>query len=125
MGQLLLFFCATSAVFFICSGGVLINILLPFFTVIDGRGFAIKYLIRSDLLNCLRRVGTIAITTESGQNRLKIIFTNNILTESSHFSLFWCIPCAATPEISSVSEDINNTARVSRLLNFYQRIVSK
>ena len=31
--------------------------------------------------------------------------------------MFWCIPCTATPEISSLSKNIYNTAHVSRLLS--------
>ena len=43
----------------------------------------------------------------------------NLLIYSSHckqlFSLFWCISCMATPEITSSSKNSNNTARVYRL----------
>ena len=35
-------------------------------------------------------------------------------SKSGHFSLFWCMLCTATPDISSSSENINSTARVSR-----------
>ena len=82
------------------------------------RGFMIIFLICSDHLNCLRSVGTIVITTENGQNILKIIFIKKILTESSYFSLLWCILCTATLEIASLSKNINNKARVSRLSPF-------
>ena len=34
---------------------------------------------------------------------------------SRHFSLFWSMLCAATPDISTWSKNINNTARVFRL----------
>ena len=54
------------------------------------------------------------ITTESGWNSLKVIFTKKFLTESSHFLVFWCIPCTATPILIS-SKNVNNTALVSRL----------
>ena len=37
------------------------------------------------------------------------------LTESSNFLLFWCILYLTTSEISSSSENISNTTRVSRL----------
>ena len=36
-------------------------------------------------------------TTESGWNSLKVIFIKKFFTESSHFLVFWCIPCTATP----------------------------
>ena len=36
-------------------------------------------------------------------------------SKSGHFSLFWCMLCTATPDISSSSENINITARASRL----------
>ena len=42
-------------------------------------------------------------------------FYQAIPHKSHHFSLFWCILCMATPDISSLSENINSTARVSRL----------
>ena len=80
------------------------------FLLMEGR-FGIIFLICNNLLICFRRVGTIAVTTDS----LKVIFTKKILTGSSHFSLLWCIPRTTTPEISRSSEIINNTARVSRL----------
>ena len=32
-------------------------------------------------------------------------------SKSRHFSLFWCMLCTATPDISSSSENINSTAR--------------
>ena len=35
--------------------------------------------------------------------------------KSRLFSLFWCMLCTATADISSWSENINSTARVSRL----------
>ena len=47
-------------------------------------------------------------------NSLKVIFTKKLLTESSHFSAFWCIPCTTTPSLIS-SKNVNNTACVSRL----------
>ena len=50
-----------------------------------------------------------------GKKSVNAIFIKKFLTESNHFLLFWCIPCTATPETSSSSENINNTARVSRL----------
>ena len=38
-----------------------------------------------------------------------------IKTESHHFLLFWCMLCTATQDISSSRENVNGTARVSRL----------
>ena len=35
--------------------------------------------------------------------------------KSDYFSLFWCLLCTATPDISRSTENINSTARVSRL----------
>ena len=42
----------------------------------------------SDLLNCLRSVSTIIITTGSGWNRLKVIFTQQFLTKATIFCCF-------------------------------------
>ena len=40
------------------------------------------------------------IVTETDENSLKVIFTQQFLTKASyHFLLFWCILCAATPNI--------------------------
>ena len=36
-------------------------------------------------------------------------------SKSRHFPMFWCMLCTATPDISSSGENINSTARVSRL----------
>ena len=52
------------------------------------RAFVIIFLICSDLLNCLRSVGTIVITTESGLNSLKVIFTKQFLTKTTIFRCF-------------------------------------
>ena len=94
--------------FFLCNfSSFLSTSEVSFFTVIDcsvyfgysanynnTRGaFAILFLICSNLLNCLRSIG--------------IMFTTG--------SLFWCMFCTATPDISSSSENINSTARVSKL----------
>ena len=50
--------------------------------------FVIILFICSNLLNCLRSVCTIAMTTENSQNSLKVISTKKIVTESSHFDVF-------------------------------------
>ena len=36
-------------------------------------------------------------------------------SQKSPFFAFWCMLCTATPDISNSSENINNTARVSRV----------
>ena len=76
----------------------------------------ILVLICSDLQNCLRNVGTIVITTESGSNRFEESFSLNIFSQKPLF--FAVLLCMATPDFSSSIEDINNMARVSRL-SFY------
>ena len=48
------------------------------------------FLIWSDLLNCLRRVGTIVVTTESGLNSLKVIFTTKYFTETLKAAISRC-----------------------------------
>ena len=93
MGQLLLFLCETSATFLAYIRGVLGTNRFSHF-VIDWlvcfgysannstRGaFPILFLICSDLLNCLRNLGTMYITAESGSNSLNVIFTEQFLTE--------------------------------------------
>ena len=73
----------------------------PFFTIVDWyvyfgysanyntRGaFAIHFLICGDLLNCLRSPDTMVITTESGLNSLKIIFTMQFLPKITIFRCF-------------------------------------
>ena len=42
-------------------------------------------------------------------------FSPSSPSKSNHFSLFWCMLCTATPDISSSSKNINSTARVFRL----------
>ena len=73
--------------------------------------FVIILLICSDLLNSLESVGTIAITTEMVKTASKLFSLSN----SSLKSPFLRFLCTATPNISSSNENINNTARVSRL----------
>ena len=50
--------------------------------------FVIIFLICNDVLNCLRSVGTIVITTQIGKSSLKIIFTKQFLTKASIFCCF-------------------------------------
>ena len=113
MGQLLLSFlcnfCSFSATLGVCPNNQ------PFLLLLTEVGLVIIFLISSDRLNCQGRVGTIVITIESGWNSVQVIFTKKILSGNSHFSLFWCIYCTITPEISGLGENINNTARVSKL----------
>ena len=77
--------------------------------------FVIIVFICSDLLNCLRSVGTIVTTTESDWNSLKVIFTEQSLTKGTNFCCCLCIFCTTTSDISSSSENMNKKACVSRL----------
>ena len=72
-------------------------------------------LICSNLRNCLRSIGTIIITTETGLKQPQSHFVLAILHKSHHFSQFWCMFCTATLNISTSSEHINNTTHVPRL----------
>ena len=122
MGQLLLFLCETSAAFSAYVRGVLgtnrfsqfvIDWLVCFGYSANNNtqgAFPIFFLICSDLLNCLRNLGTMYITTES-------VWAIHwaIPHKSLHFSLFWYMHCTATQDISSSSKNINSTARISRL----------
>ena len=66
----------------------------------------IIFFICSDLLNCLRSVGTLVITTESDQNSLKVIFTERFLTKGS---IFWCFDVFSVwpPQIFQVQAKIS------------------
>ena len=112
MGQLLLLFLCNVCSFFSYAGVVQVTNL---FSRCYWYIFVIIFLICSDLLNSLRNVGTIVITTKKGLNNLKVIFTEQFVTKNHCFSLFWCILCTSTPDISSSSKNINNKGRVSRL----------
>ena len=74
----------------------------------------ILFLICSDLLNCLRSVGTMVIT-KKWPKQPQSHFRWAISQKSHHFLLFWCMLCTTTQDISSSSENINISARVSRL----------
>ena len=78
------------------------------------KAFVIIFLICSDLLNCLRSVGTIVITRE-WLKKPQSHFYWAIHLKSHHFSLFWYILCTATPDISSSSKNINNATRVKTI----------
>ena len=97
--------------FFSFAGGVLVINLFYYGYAAQG-AFVIIFFICNDLFNCLKSVCTILLRTENDQNRVKVNSTKNIFTESSHYLLFWCIPCTVTQEISSSSKNINNTACV-------------
>ena len=56
--------------------------------IITRGALAILFLICSDLLSCFRSVGTMVITTESGYNCLKVIFTEQFLTKVTFFCYF-------------------------------------
>ena len=67
--------------------------------------FMIIFLICSNLMNCLRSVGTRAITTESGWNSLKVVFTKQFITKAT---IFWCFinrTRSVFPDYLSVSYD--------------------
>ena len=70
------------------------------------RAFVIIFFICSDLLNCLRSVGTIVITTESGFNSLKVIFTEQFLTKTTIFRCFDVLS-ARSPQIFQVQAKIS------------------
>ena len=46
------------------------------------------FLVCSDLLNCLKSVCTIVVTTESGEKSLKVIFTKKVFTETVKVVIF-------------------------------------
>ena len=89
MGQLLLLFLYNFCSFFRYVGGVpvtnlfsplLIDIFWLFSKLYNTQGaLLIIFFICSDLLNCLRSVSTIVITTESGSTSFKVIFTKQFL----------------------------------------------
>ena len=68
--------------------------------------FAIHFLICSDLPNCLRSLGTIVRTTESGQNSLKVIFTKQFLTKVTIVRCF-DVCSAQPPQIFQVKAKIS------------------
>ena len=125
--QLFLFFLSNFFSFVSYIGGALGTNL--FFTVINWyvyfwysvnyntcQAFLTHFLICSDLLNCLRSVGIIVITTESGLNRIKVIFTKPFLRKPHFFAVFlYTLCCTAAPDISSSTENINSMAHISRL----------
>ena len=103
--QLLLYFLCNFWSFFSYVGRFLVTNLLHCYWLIlkyNTRGtFVIIFLICSDLLHCLRGVGTMFITTESGYNSLKVIFTKQSLTKTTIFLLFWCALCTITQDLLS------------------------
>ena len=113
-------------VFFSCIGNVLLTILVSYYWLIhfgysanyNTRGaFLIIFFICSDLLNCLRCVGIIVITTKQRTwlKQPQSHFHYAVSLKSHQFSLFWCILCGATSDILSSNENISNTTRVFRL----------
>ena len=93
-----LFFCGTSSAFLATSEVCLQPIIIYSYWLIgifwlsasyNTQGaFAILFLICRDLLNCLRSRGTMVITTQSGWNSLKVIFTEQFLTKVAIFRCF-------------------------------------
>ena len=68
---------------------------------------AILFLICSDLLNCFRSLCTMVITTESGWNSIKVIFTEQFFTKVAFFCsffMFWYY--VRPPKISQVQAKI-------------------
>ena len=88
---LVIYFCYSAS----CNTRGALNVIIFVIILGDITNFVIIFLIRSDLLNCLRSVSTMVITTEQS---------------FSH--------------ISSSNKNINNTARVSRLSFRFLRLRS-
>ena len=108
MGQLLLFFPCNFCSFFSYVGGVLVTNLFSLLLIVKYIlaiqqiiAFVILFLICSDLLNCLRSVGTMVMTTESGSNSLRVIFTKQFLTRATVFRCFDVCP-VQSPQIFQV-----------------------
>ena len=99
MGQLLLFLLSNFCSFFWYAGCVPVTNPWPFLLLLiisfgctanynRQEAFFIIFLICSDFLNCLRRVGTIAVTTESDLNNLKVISTIKFFIETVQATTF-------------------------------------
>ena len=126
MCQLLLFFLCNFCSLFSYAGSVLVK--APFFhrywfiyfdysaNYDTQRVFVINFLISNDLLNCFRSVATIVNINRKWLKQPQNHFNLGSSQKSQHFLLFRCILCMATPDISIFRENLNNTARVSRLL---------
>ena len=63
--------------------------------------FVVIFFIWSDLLNCLRSVGTIGFNNRNWLKQPQSRFHWAIPHKSHHFSLLWCILRTANPNISS------------------------
>ena len=69
------------------------------------------FLICSDLLNCLKSVETMVITTEKDQNSLKVIFAKHFLRKANIFCCFdLCSVCP--PQIFQVQAKISKVRHV-------------
>ena len=102
MGQLLLFFLCNFSCFFSYVGGIPVTNHFSLLLILIGRQlqfgysanyktqgvFVILFLICSNFLNILRSLGTMVIITESGQNRLKVIFTDQFVPKVAIFRCF-------------------------------------
>ena len=75
----------------------------------------ITFFFYSDPLNYLRSVCTVGIRTKNGWNSIKVISTKEIFAASSQFRYFDVFLVRLRLGISSLSKNINNRARVSRL----------
>ena len=102
MGQLLLFFLCNFSCFFSYVGGIPVTNHFSLLLILIGRQlqfgysanyktqgvFVILFLICSNFLNILRSLGTMVMITESGQNRLKVIFTDQFVPKVAIFRCF-------------------------------------
>ena len=64
------------------------------------------FLICTNLLNCLRSLGTMVIATESGQNSLKVILTKQYFTKVAIFCCFG-VRSVRPPQIFQVQAKIS------------------
>ena len=125
MGKLLLFFLCNFSSFFSYVGGILVTNHFSFRVLIDRYILAIQQIITHKehlrySFDLWRYSGLLQKPWHHGHNRKwlkqpRSHFLWAIPHQSLHFSLFWCMLCTTTPNISSSSENIKITTRVSRL----------
>ena len=111
MGQLLLFFLSNLCSFFSYVGGVLVTNLFSANYNTWG-AFVIIFLICSDLLELPQKCWHFSHNNRKWLKRPQSHFHKAFFHH--HFSLFWCILCTATSNISSSSENVNNITRSVR-----------
>ena len=120
MGQLLLFFLCDFSSFF---SYVVAILLTKYFSLllIDRYILAIQQFITHEehLRYFFWSVAIFWTASEAlhyGHNNKKWLKSLKVIPHKSHhFSLFWCMLCPATPEISSSNKNFNSTAHVFRL----------